>query len=54
MLQAVTNYVRSSDTNIAYQVLGHTDLEITLKKDNRFIPDLIRKDGSAFERVMAG
>jgi len=34
------------------KMLGHTDVETTLKRYNRFIPNLTRDDGSAFERVM--
>lgn len=34
------------------QMLGHSNVEVTLKKYNRFIPNLTREDGSAFEMVM--
>ncbi len=34
------------------QTLGHASVDITLKKYNRFIPNLTREDGSAFEAVM--
>jgi len=34
------------------KMLGHKDVETTLKKYNRFIPNLTRDDGSAFERVI--
>jgi integrase len=36
------------------QTLGHANVDITLKKYNRFIPNLTREDGSAFEAVMEG
>jgi hypothetical protein len=31
---------------------GHSSVELTLKKYNRFIPNLTREDGSAFEEIM--
>ena len=34
------------------KMLGHSSVEITLKKYNRFIPNLTREDGSAFEHFM--
>lgn len=34
------------------KMLGHSDVETTLKRYNRFIPNLTREDGSAFEKVM--
>jgi len=34
------------------KTLGHADVQTTLKKYNRFIPNLTREDGSAFETVM--
>ncbi|MBW2562556.1 MAG: site-specific integrase [Deltaproteobacteria bacterium] len=34
--------------------LGHSNLEITLKRYNRFIPNLTREDGSAFEKALNG
>jgi integrase len=34
------------------RMLGHSSVEITLKKYNRFVPNLTREDGSAFERIM--
>lgn len=34
------------------EMLGHTNVEITLKRYNRFIPNLTREDGSAFENMM--
>jgi len=36
------------------KMLGHSDVQITLKKYNRFIPNLTREDGSAFEKIMDG
>lgn len=33
------------------RMLGHVDVQTTLKKYNRFIPNLTREDGTAFERV---
>ena len=33
-------------------MLGHASVEITMKRYNRFIPNLTRDDGSAFERIM--
>ena len=33
------------------RMLGHSDVKITLQKYNRFIPNLTRDDGSAFERA---
>jgi integrase len=33
------------------RMLGHADVTITLKRYNRFVPNLTRDDGSAFERV---
>lgn len=36
------------------RMLGHADVEITLKKYNRFVPNLTREDGSAFEKIMDG
>lgn len=36
------------------KMLGHADVQITLKKYNRFIPNLTREDGSAFEKIMDG
>lgn len=35
-------------------MLGHANSHITMKRYNRFIPNLTREDGSAFERVMEG
>ena len=32
--------------------LGHSSVEITLKRYNRFVPNLTREDGSAFEAIM--
>jgi len=34
------------------ETLGHASVEITLKRYNRFVPNLTRKDGSAFEEIM--
>ena len=34
------------------KMLGHSNVEITLKKYNRFVPNLTREDGSAFEKIM--
>lgn len=34
------------------KMLGHSSVEITLRKYNRFIPNLTREDGSAFERAV--
>lgn len=34
------------------QTLGHSSVEITMRRYNRFIPNLTREDGSAFERVI--
>jgi integrase len=34
------------------QTMGHSSVDITLKKYNRFIPNLTREDGSAFERMI--
>ncbi|MBW2572150.1 MAG: site-specific integrase [Deltaproteobacteria bacterium] len=34
------------------KMLGHADVETTLKRYNRFIPNLTREDGSAFEKIM--
>lgn len=34
------------------KMLGHSSVEITLKKYNRYIPNLTREDGSAFEKIM--
>ena len=36
------------------KMLGHSDVQITLKRYNRFIPNLTRDDGSAFENVING
>lgn len=36
------------------KMLGHSSLEITLSKYNRFVPNLTRDDGSAFENIMDG
>ena len=36
------------------KMLGHSDVETTLKRYNRFIPNLTREDGSAFEKVFHG
>lgn len=33
-------------------MLGHASVEITLKTYNRFLPNLTREDGSAFEKIM--
>jgi integrase len=33
------------------KMLRHSDVETTLKRYNRFIPNLMREDGSAFEKV---
>jgi len=35
------------------KALGHSSVEITLKRYNRFIPNLTRQDGSAFEKVLS-
>lgn len=34
-------------------MLGHTTVEMTLRKYNRFVPNLTRDDGSAYEKVMS-
>jgi len=34
------------------KMLGHSSVEITLKKYNRFVPNLTRKDGSLFAKKM--
>lgn len=36
------------------KMMGHASVGVTLKKYNRFIPNLTREDGSAFERIMEG
>jgi len=36
------------------KTLGHSNVEITLKRYNRFIPNLTREDGSAFEKALNG
>ncbi len=36
------------------KTLGHADVKTTLDKYNRFIPNLTREDGSAFENVLNG
>jgi integrase len=33
------------------KMLGHSDVVVTLKKYNRFVPNLTGRDGSAFEKV---
>lgn len=35
------------------RMMGHSSAEITWKRYNRFIPNLTRADGSAFEQIMA-
>ena len=34
------------------KTLGHASVETTLNRYNRFIPNLTREDGSAFESIM--
>ncbi len=34
------------------KMLGHASVEVTLKRYNRFVPNLTREDGTAFERIM--
>ena len=34
------------------KTLGHSSVEITLKRYNRFVPNLTRENGSAFETIM--
>ncbi|MDX2497297.1 MAG: hypothetical protein QNL11_05260, partial [Desulfobacterales bacterium] len=34
------------------KMLGHADVQTTLKRYNRFVPNLTREDGSAFEKIM--
>jgi integrase len=34
------------------KMLGHASVEVTLKRYNRFVPNLTREDGSAFEKIM--
>ena len=34
------------------KMLGHSSVEITLRKYNRFVPNLTREDGSAFENIV--
>lgn len=36
------------------KMLGHASVRVTLERYNRFIPDLTRDDGSAFEKVFDG
>lgn len=36
------------------KMLGHASTQITMSRYNRFIPNLTREDGSAFEQVMEG
>jgi integrase len=33
------------------RMLGHADVQITLRRYTRYVPNLTREDGSAFERV---
>jgi len=35
-----------------YQVKGHSNVKITLDKYNRFVPNLTRDNGSAFELAL--
>jgi integrase len=34
------------------KILGHSSVETTLKKYNRFVPNLTHEDGSAFENII--
>lgn len=45
-----------SGENISWvaDMLGHSDAQITWKRYNRYIPNLTRDDGSAFEKIMNG
>lgn len=36
------------------RMLGHSSVEMTLKKYNRFVPNLTREDGSLLEKILAG
>ena len=36
------------------KMMGHAEVETTLKRYNRFIPNVTRADGSAFENALNG
>ena len=36
------------------RMMGHSNAQVTWKRYNRYIPNLTREDGSAFEKVMNG
>jgi integrase len=49
---ATLNIAAGESITWVSQTMGHSNVEVTLKKYNRFIPNLTRDDGSAFEAVM--
>jgi integrase len=36
------------------QMMGHSNAQMTWARYNRFLPNLTREDGSAYERIMNG
>jgi integrase len=36
------------------QMMGHSNAQMTWARYNRFLPNLTREDGSAFEKIMNG
>jgi len=49
---ATLNIAAGEQISWVSKMLGHSDVQITLRRYNRFIPNLTRDDGSAFERVL--
>ena len=49
---ATLNLAAGEQPSWVSKTLGHSNVDITFKKYNRFIPNLTREDGSAFEGIM--
>ena len=51
---ATLHIAAGEDISFVSKTMGHTDVEITLKRYNKYIPNHTRQDGSAFEKAING
>ena len=49
---ATLNIAAGENITWVSKTLGHASVEITLKRYNRFVPNLTRQDGAAFDEMM--
>ena len=52
LLFATLHLAAGENISWVSKMLGHSNSQITWTRYNRFLPNLTRDDGSAFERVM--